>query len=356
VDSAGATVVDASNRRNTEFGRGGIMNDGISFRGWLSQFADDARGSGGVTRAASRGAYYTYLGLWHTLTSRWSLGTNVYEREWDALIILDACRVDAIREVADEYDFIDSVDSMRSVGSTSHEWVAKTFTTEHRASIAETGYVTGNGYFYRTATDQRYPPSGGVAPVGWPQWDVVDVETFDFIDYVWQDGGVGDLSTVPPHVVTDRAVENARERDPERLIVHYMQPHGPYITGAVNDREILPNPGDRVTGLREMIKGDTSKETVRARYMENLRLVLDEVEILLENLDADRVAISADHGELLGELGMAGHPDGFPVAPVKRVPWITTSATDTGSHVPDIERSDTETEVEDHLRDLGYVV
>jgi hypothetical protein len=84
--------------------------------------------------------------------------------------------------------------------------------------------------------------------------------------------------------------------------------------------------------------------------------VLDEVELLLSNLDADRVAISADHGELLGEFGLAGHPDGFPFSPVKRVPWVDTSATDTGTHRPAVERGDDEASVEDHLRDLGYVV
>jgi len=40
------------------------------------------------------------------------VGTNIYERDWDALVVLDACRVDILREVADEYEFIDEVDSV----------------------------------------------------------------------------------------------------------------------------------------------------------------------------------------------------------------------------------------------------
>jgi hypothetical protein len=31
----------------------------------------------------------------------------VYDLEWDTLIILDTCRVDALRTVADEYDFLE---------------------------------------------------------------------------------------------------------------------------------------------------------------------------------------------------------------------------------------------------------
>lgn len=331
------------------------MNAGISLSGWMSQLSRDVAEKR-LTHAACRGAYYAYLGLWHTVTSRYTVGTNVFERDWDALLILDSCRVDALRSVSDEYDFIDAVGSMRSVGSTSHEWAAKTFTTEWRSEIADTGYVTGNGYLYLTANDGVCPPSGGVSPVGWPDWNVVDLETFEFVDYVWKDGGVGDLSTVPPHVMTDRAITNARERDPDRLIVHYMQPHGPYIADAVDGRELRSNPGEKVVAYRSMIKGPTSAEVVRERYLENLRLVLDEVGLLLSNLDADRVAISADHGELLGEFGLAGHPDGFPVAPVKRVPWVVTSATDTHSHEPAVERADDAARVEDHLRDLGYVL
>jgi len=331
------------------------MSNGISFPGWLRQFADDTD-NGSVTRAAARGAYYTYLGLWHTATSRWPLGTNVFERDWDALIILDACRVDALRAVSDEYDFIESVDSLRSVGSTSHEWVAKTFTTEWQEEIAKTTYVTGNGHLNLTAESGVYPPSGGVAPFGWPQWNTVDIDDFDSVEYVWKDGGVGDLSTVPAHVVTDRAIQRGRETDQDRTIIHYMQPHGPYIPDAIDGRQLKENPTDHVINFRDMVKDGTSKQVIWERYLDNLRLVLDEVAILLENLDADKVAISSDHGELLGEFGLAGHPDGFPFTPVRRVPWTVTSATDTETHDPTIVRSDVDADVRDHLQELGYVV
>jgi len=38
-------------------------------------------------------------------------GTPIYEREWDVLVVLDACRLDLMEGVADEYEFIERVDS-----------------------------------------------------------------------------------------------------------------------------------------------------------------------------------------------------------------------------------------------------
>ena len=43
-----------------------------------------------------------YLGIWYTITSRWPLGTHVYNEDWDLLVILDACRVDVLEEVAND--------------------------------------------------------------------------------------------------------------------------------------------------------------------------------------------------------------------------------------------------------------
>jgi len=329
---------------------------GISFSGWLSQVSDDLSQSHSRKWAATRGAYYAYLGLWHTVTSRCPVGTNVFERDWDALIILDACRVDALRAVADDYDFIESVDSVWSVGSTSHEWASKTFTTEYRDEIRTTGYVTGNGYLHQASVRDTYPPSGGTAPVGWPDWNVVDIDEFAFVDQVWQDGRIEEVRTVPPHRITDRAVRASREHDADRMIVHYMQPHSPYIADAVDGRDVDPDEVDFVEPLGAMRRGELAIDVARERYIDNLHLVLEEVRTLFDNLDADRVAITADHGELFGEWGEYGHPDGLPFPAVRRVPWVVTSATDTGEYEPEIERSETETDIEQHLKDLGYVV
>lgn len=49
-------------------------------------------------------------------------------------------------------------------------------------------------------------------------------------------------------------------------------------------------------------------------------MVLDEVELFLNNINANKVVISSDHGETFGELGFYGHPAGCPHPVVKKVP------------------------------------
>jgi hypothetical protein len=54
--------------------------------------------------------------------------------------------------------------------------------------------------------------------------------------------------------------------------------------------------------------GDGDEEEIWESYIENLRYVLDHVEVLLENVDAEEVAISADHGNAKGEWGCLRTP------------------------------------------------
>ena len=64
------------------------------------------------------------------------------------MIILDALRTDALKAAADEYDLVGEIDEVTSVGSTSKEWLLKTFTEEYADDIGETTYVTGNGFVH----------------------------------------------------------------------------------------------------------------------------------------------------------------------------------------------------------------
>ena len=96
-----------------------------------------------------------YTVLWITGTSWYPLGKNIYEEDWDALIILDACRVDALREVAPEYDYIKEVDSVMSIAGTSKEWVDHTFTEKYQSEVAETAYITANSFAEQLAEEDR---------------------------------------------------------------------------------------------------------------------------------------------------------------------------------------------------------
>lgn len=67
-------------------------------------------------------------------------------------------------------------------------------------------------------------------PVLFSRWLTVDITDFKSIDKVWNytergTGGGG----CPDRAVTDRAITVSRQKEPKRMIVHYMQPHSPYI-------------------------------------------------------------------------------------------------------------------------------
>lgn len=317
--------------------------------------AELADSGSGLTYGLARRAYDTYLGAWYTLTSRRSFGTNVYDRDWDALLVLDACRVDALRAVAPEYDFLDAdrIERTVSVGSHSFEWLAKTFTTDRRREVAETAYLTANTHAQMLFVDDDRPPYEREVP-GWPDWNPVAADDFGRLEMIWRDGHDEALGNVPPRRVTDRLVDVGRSADHDRVIAHFMQPHAPYIADAI-DEERDPTDFERAP-LDAYAGGEAERETVWEGYLDNLRLVLDEVALVLANLDAETVAITADHGEAIGEWGDVDHREGSPNPAVKTVPWVETSATDRGTHEPGpVPETDDPVDVERHLRDLGYL-
>jgi hypothetical protein len=107
------------------------------------------------------------------------------------------------------------------------------------------------------------------------------------------------------------------------------------------------------------IEYSTAPEAAWEAYLDELRYVLDDVELLLENYDANRVVITADHGEAFGEYGIFGHPIGSLHPKVRTVPWAVTSATDTRTYEPNTAPPSTREEAtsqnaEETLEALGY--
>ncbi|WP_049898558.1 alkaline phosphatase family protein [Halococcus agarilyticus] len=241
-------------------------------------------------------------------------GTTVYERDWDVLVVLDACRVDLLRTVASAFSFVGRVETIRSVGSSSSEWLENTF--RGRPEADRTVMVTGN-----TWTD-RYLTAGD----------------FGALDEVWKYAWNDDLGTVPARAITDRAIAHARQSDPERLVVHYMQPHHPFVPDPISADDGLARTGTHTHPTNPWVllrRGDITTDRVWNAYEANLRYVLDEVETLLANVDG-RVAITADHANLFGEWGLYGHPIHTPVPALLAVPWAETTGHDRRTREPDL--------------------
>jgi hypothetical protein len=321
---------------------------GISFGDWLSESADRIRQK--RTRGLLQSAYYAYAGAALAAETRFSIGTNIYKRDWDLLIVLDTCRVDALRAVADEFDFLPEVDSIWSVGSTSIEWMALTFREQHAADISRTAYVNSNTYFGKVFDERLNLPHIAAVPFGPPMsaYNVVSPDTFAYVDNIYEYAWEDDLGTVLPGAVTDRAVAAGRQQDADRYVVHYMQPHTPYI--GVDDR-----PEDVFEALKQ---GEYAYEEIWQMYLETLRLGLNEVKVLLDNFDAEKVVITADHGEAFGEWGFHSHNIACPHPSVRRVPWVETTAKDKETFEPTLEspqrKHRIQADVEEQLVQLGY--
>ncbi|MDG5776139.1 hypothetical protein VB773_02060 [Haloarculaceae archaeon H-GB2-1] len=267
--------------------------------------------------------------------------------------MLDTCRVDALRAVAPEYEFISDVDSIISVGSTSSEWIANTFRERYTPDINETAYLSANAFSERVIEERQFPIESPFV-----DWRTVTADEFLLLDQAWRHGPDPEYKHMSAEDLTDRAIVAAREYDPDRLIVHYSQPHKPYVANAkAEDRELRFFEREPFRALRE---GDTDYQTVWESYLDNLRMGLDSVERLLANIDADRVVLSADHGESFGEYGgvIYGHPRAVPHPHVKRVPWAVTTAEDIGTADPDIDisgRATMQRDAKEHLQGLGYL-
>lgn len=267
---------------------------------------------------------------------------NVYDREWDVLILLDCARVDMMEEVSEEYQYVDDVGEHVSPGTTSSEWMKYTFTEEYSDEMAQTLHVTANPNSANHLTDGD----------------------FLHLEEVWRDGWDEEHATILPRTVTDRAIALHRELEPRRTIIHYMQPHGPFIPFPDLDVKQVSGPGvgeNRGMNVQELAEeAGFTREEIWEFHVENLRYVLDDLEVLLSNIDAPRVVISADHGQALGEKGAWGHHWGSTLDCLRTVPWCETSASDSGEYDPEYRLGvaespeDEELTAEEQLRYLGY--
>lgn len=262
-------------------------------------------------------------------------GTSIYDYEWDLLVVLDACRLDLMMEVADEFDWIESVNSVRSVNSATRFWMQDTFTKKWESEMEDTAYVCGNPF---SETELRCDDFARLIEL----WKTA-----------WTEPG-----TVPPEGVTDETVRLMRNDSHDRVIAHYMQPHCPFVsTPELCGTKRLDTFGnqDGKDIWAKLRDGDVELERVWEGYLENLRIGLNEVETLLSNVDAETVVVTSDHGNATGKWWVYGHPGNLPFDSLRIVPWIRTVARDTEEYSPkNWLESESAIDREEQLSALGY--
>lgn len=265
-------------------------------------------------------------------------GTNIFSKDWDVLLILDACRKDLFDSIGEEFGYQTPVNYIWSVGSSSRDWMENTFTEAWSHRLKNTAYITGNVWTHNSLRD-----------------DLVGK-----VDEVWKYAFDEELSTVPPRPLVDQAIRTARSDDFDRIVVHFMQPHHPFLHEPNLDPGGMTRPWekseDRANIWRVYENGGIEKSELWEAFKENLRIVLSEVELLRENIDADTLVITADHGNSL-RWPIYGHPMNMPLPSLRRVPWIETNSVDNQDHSPRDWSNETshDDKLKEKLRRLGYL-
>lgn len=212
---------------------------------------------------------------------------DVFERgDWDNLIVLDACRYDIYCEVVGECG------KRVTKASTSHEYLQENFSAGEFDDIV---YVSANVFFTDQMMEEYIGRTG------------IFHEKFDTINTDWDE----DIGVSLPEYVKRDAVTAENLFPGRRKIIHFLQPHRPFIGSDIEDK------GD-VYKLAEL--GKISQKEVISAYKDNLELVMEQVEELVDELDG-RTVVTADHGELLGENGLYGHIAKSDAKALREVPW-----------------------------------
>ncbi|WP_148708212.1 hypothetical protein [Haloferax sp. Atlit-12N] len=264
-----------------------------------------------------------------------SSGRSIYEDDWDLLVVLDACRYDLLTEVEAEFEWLNSIQNVWSVNSTTAFWMRQTFTENRSTEIKNTAYVCGNPF-----SESELNPSDFA-------------ELIELWRTAWTNPG-----TVPPEAVTDETIRLMRNEEHDRVIAHYMQPHCPFIPSPElsKGKDVTKFGNQDWRDVWEMLRdGDVELEDVWRGYRDNLRLGLNEVTDLLQNVDAEKVIVTSDHGNSTGEWGVYGHPPNLPLTNLRKVPWIETTARDLGERSPgNWLKADSDLDRDEQLAALGY--
>ncbi|QLG48917.1 hypothetical protein [Natrinema halophilum] len=252
------------------------------------------------------------------------------DEDWDTLVILDACRYDLMAEL-DPFDA--PVEQKTSPSTYTLGYLRETFGD---ADFPEIVFVTAN-----------------------PNFESIPARFHERVT-LWDDEWDENVGVTPPEAVTEAAIETYQEYPHKRLIVHYMQPHYPFIGDLgrqlAEEGTIHYEYAHGDDFWRQLEQDDVDEACIWDAYKENLELVIPHVEDLLEAVPG-RTVVTSDHGNEFGRFGIYGHPDGAHSPGLVRIPWVvlddqerrsTTSGTATAGPIGEDDV------VAQRLADLGY--
>jgi len=270
---------------------------------------------------------------------------NLMRESWDYLIVLDACRYDYFEKLFPHY-LEGRLRFAVSPASDTRDWIEKTFGDRYDGVV----YISANPHINSAGLD--------IANIGFDPR-----EHFSKIVDVWDFGWNNELGTVPPEKVNDAAVAAKLIHPDKRLIIHYLQPHAPYLPPADQSlvQKVLrthelglcasfltnritraawsvlaasPSLCNLVIKIRAKISEKTrfrpidievkrrGKAGLLTAYQNNLKRVLESIRDLLNRLPPGETVVTADHGELLGENNEWGHRPNHHALQLLAVPYL----------------------------------
>ncbi|MFW9820772.1 MAG: hypothetical protein ACFFE5_14275 [Candidatus Thorarchaeota archaeon] len=129
----------------------------------------------------------------------------------------------------------------------------------------------------------------------------------------------------------DYTIEAKKNYPQKKLIIHFMQPHYPYI-GYNFDINKKKKKNPFFTLYTARIYSSIDKKNHIKAYRNNLELAMDFVEKLLRVLPGTTV-ITSDHGESFGErifpilpFKLFGHHRRFKIPVLLKVPWFESKS------------------------------
>lgn len=269
-------------------------------------------------------------------------GVDIFDEDWDTLLVLDACRYDMFEE---EHSLDGQLETRCSRGSHTREFLRGNFAGR---DLRDTVYVTASPQLYR-----------------WQ--DEIDTALHAVVNVWREDGWNDEHETVLPETVNKFAYDALEQYPDKRLVVHYLQPHYPFIDSGLDADKARLRSGnqDEADIWGKLMTGTLSlpPETVWGAYRRNLRQVLPHVEELLEEVPG-RTVVTSDHGNMVGERSQPipvrewGHPPGVYTDELVKVPWLvsengarrTVVAEAADTHSDEID----DRTVRDRLEQLGY--
>ncbi|MBD3155539.1 MAG: hypothetical protein GF368_02690 [Candidatus Aenigmarchaeota archaeon] len=275
--------------------------------------------------------------------------SDIAGRDWDVLIILDACRYDIFKKTYKKFLKKKSkLKKMNSLGRYTSQWLVRSFPKNYNNII----YVSGNPVINSRIKMEC-------------MGEKIDnrKKFFKLID-TWDWGWDESIGTTPPKNVNLDFLKYYEKFPEKRFVLHYMQPHIPYVPLVIREKTLLNKKekdltyfmlkkpiihkilhfpifepmtelGSKIiyrlfklkTGIDyqesnyNFLKEKYGKDLIRDFYKENLEYVLRNAKDLINKIDG-KIVITSDHGEMLGEHGIFGHTCQENYKELIEVPWL----------------------------------